>query len=248
MRLDLTATVGNDEMGSITQGHDEHHVQTDNAMASRTWTAHPQTLRLSTRPRPPLNPDGTHSRMFNRISKSTNMPTFVFNFNQSVDILAERMVSQTLIPLFRKLHPEKSGWNLSLVNLCATKMSLVASDTKDGTGRDIGRMFKNQEDLLRVWKVNDVEIAPSGGGKDHQREEGNGQEAEEAGLAQEQTEQLPSLGSENPHGINQETVEGDDVWDSDVEVQDIGDFCKICGRVMPTYAMLAHERFHDLLE
>lgn len=233
-------------MGMTLEEDDEEHIQVGSAARSLRWMAHPKTLRLSTRPRLALNPDGTRSRTFNRISKSTNMPTFVFGFAQGVDIIADRLVEETLLPLFRKLHPERSGWNLSLVNLCATNMSPTASDTKDGAGRDIGRMFKKQDDVLREWKVEDVDIAPSDGDDIDQQKVINELDAGKTVVAEEHPLALTSVGSEDLLDFTQETLQEDVAWESDDDMQNLGDLCKICGAVMPSYAMLAHERFHDL--
>ena len=150
------------------------------------------------------------------------------------------------MPLFRKLHSEKSGWNLSLVNLCATNMSLTASDAKDGAGRDIGRMFKKQDDMLREWKVEDVDIAPSDEDENDQPEGINDLDAGKTVVAQEHTLALPSVGSEDLLNFTQESLQEGVAWDSDDDMQNLGDSCRICGAVMPPYAMLAHERFHDL--
>ena len=111
MRLDLTAD-GEDDV-PIT-GSEQDQRQT--VGLSRHWLAHPRNLRLTTRPRPPRNPDGSRPTMFNRISRSCSMPSIVFSFSYDVDILAEKIVNDSLFPLFRKLHPEKSGWDLSLVS------------------------------------------------------------------------------------------------------------------------------------
>ncbi|KAI4673795.1 uncharacterized protein J4E84_010940 [Alternaria hordeiaustralica] len=121
----------------------------------KRWLAHPKTLRLSTRPRAPQNPDGTRNRSFARISKSGPMPTFVFSlkdYNNTVDAVVEKLLSETLLPLFRKLHPEKKGWNLSLVNVAATNMADAARE-RGGVGRDIGKMFRRQDEVLRQWRV-----------------------------------------------------------------------------------------------
>ena len=81
------------------------------------WIAHPKTIRLSTRPRPPLNANGTRTRSFNRISKSGPLPSFAFNLKDSIDSIVKKLVQETLIPMFRRLHPQQSGWNLSLMNI-----------------------------------------------------------------------------------------------------------------------------------
>ncbi|KAI4908542.1 hypothetical protein J4E85_011710 [Alternaria conjuncta] len=127
----------------------------------KRWLAHPKTLRLSTRPRAPQNPDGTRNRSFARISKSGPMPTFVFSLkdsNNTMDAVVEKLLSETLLPLFRKLHPEKKGWNLSLVNVAATNMADAARE-RGGVGRDIGKMFRRQDEVLRQWRVDDEEVS-----------------------------------------------------------------------------------------
>jgi len=49
------------------------------------------------------------------------------------------------LALFRRLHPEKSGWNLSLLNIAVTNMVDIAGDRKQN--RDIGSMFQKQESV-----------------------------------------------------------------------------------------------------
>ncbi|KAG9185541.1 DNA polymerase iota [Alternaria panax] len=122
--------------------------------SKKRWLAHPKTLRLSTRPRPPRNADASRNRSFARISKSANMPGFVFDLNPAttLDTIADKLLDAALLPLFRKLHPEKRGWNLSLVNVAATNMVDAASE-KGGAGRDIGKMFRKQNKVLRQWRV-----------------------------------------------------------------------------------------------
>ena len=224
---------------------DDEEIPETSIIPSRRWIALPRALRLSTRPRPPLNPDGTRPRLFNRISKSGSMPSFVSNLTVSIDSLAERLVEEALMPLFRKLHPEKSGWNLSLVNVCATSMSLTASDAGSGAGRDISKMFSKQEDRLREWKIDDVDVAPS----DHSEEETDIQED----LKPEEFDSTytPSLdhtlnGSEDLPPLTQTSTHNDEAWDNEDDIHNQGDVCKVCGAIMPPYAMMAHERFHDL--
>lgn len=203
---------------------------------SRRWLAQPRTIRLSTRPRPPQNPDGSRNRSFARISKSTPLPTFIFSLKDSKETLVPKLVSEVLIPLFRKLHPEKSGWNLSLVNVAVTNMAEAASN-KGGIGRDIGKMFRYQEDLLRPWKV---------------EEEQPPIEVETFVDAQPQKPERPPLpnrggGSEDAPTPSQEE---DDVlvdhWESeDEDMMDADVYkCHECGALMPLFAMGAHERWH----
>lgn len=135
----------------------------DDATSStnRHWLAHPRTIRLSTRPRSAQAPiTSSRARIFQRISRSAPLPNFIFGLSDSIDAIAERLVEDTLLPLFRKLHPEKQGWNLSLVNIAVTNMVETAGDNKSASGRNIGSMFRKQEDTLREWKVEDRDVPP----------------------------------------------------------------------------------------
>ena len=130
---------------------------------SKRWLAYPRSLRLSSRPRgtqDPVSGSGSRARSFQRISRSAPLPNFVFSLVDNVEPIADRLVDDTLIHLFRKLHQEKSSWNLSLLNVAVTNMAEAASDSKSASGRDIGSMFKHQEDNLREWKVEDHDVPP----------------------------------------------------------------------------------------
>ncbi|EKG21709.1 DNA-repair protein [Macrophomina phaseolina MS6] len=128
------------------------------------WIAHPRTLRLSTRPRSPVDPaTNTRPRTFARISRSAPLPNFIFSLTTPFDSLAERLVNEALLPLFRRLHPEKSGWNLSLVNVAVTNMADSAGDAKTSSGRDIGHMFKKQNEVLNQWRAAGGRVTPDPG-------------------------------------------------------------------------------------
>ncbi|KAK3071810.1 hypothetical protein LTR53_007981 [Teratosphaeriaceae sp. CCFEE 6253] len=120
---------------------------------SKKWLAHPKTLRLTTRPRSPLQPDGTRVRSFKRISHSAPLPGFVFGLAEGVDALAERLVREHLVAMFRRLHTEKSAWNLSLVNLAVTNMAEAAGESRSAKGRDISNMFRHQDKVLQDFQV-----------------------------------------------------------------------------------------------
>ena len=230
----------------LTEVEDDEETSGDNILnASRRWLAHPRTLRLTTRPRPPLNPDGTRTRTFHRISRSGPMPTFVFNLHENMDLLVEKAVSEVLIPMFRKLHTERSGLNISLINVAATNMAETATDDKDGAGRDIKKLFKRQEAVLKDWKVEDRDVPPS------ENEEGlevdnNGRFGTEAEIS-EGAKFFPMLyGSEDAIPSTQDSAVMDNAWSSENEEPDLGDTCKLCGAIMPPFAMGAHERFHTI--
>ena len=197
----------------------------------KKWLAHPKTLRLTTRPRQALLPDGTRPRSFKRISHSAPLPNFVFGLHESVDSLAEKLVKEALIGMFRKLHPEKAGWNLSLVNLAVTNMAETAGNSKTANGRDIGNMFKRQEDVLKDFRVTDLddEIAEDdtfGAGAQEAKRERDREEDELEGIQEEQ----------DTH----------DDWDNEDE-EDDGESCPDCGMRLPSFAMMAHRRFHTAI-
>lgn len=218
---------------------------TDNTVAnkiSKRWIAHPKTLRLSTRPRPPQNPDGSRNRSFARISRSAPLPNFAYSLKESLDVVAERLVHESLVPLFKRLHPEKQGWNLSLVNVAVTGMADAASE-KGGAGRDISKMFKQQDDVLKHWRVLDESTSP-----DTIMEERYTIEAP-PGLQAPRIPELHRGGSEDFPTPSQETSTQEDGWEVDDEDEQMSTdntfACKLCGATMPIYAMAAHERWHN---
>jgi DNA polymerase iota len=228
----------------------------NSGLPTSRWLAHPKTLRLSTRPRPPQNPDGSRNRSFARISKSAPMPSFVFSLKEAVETLAERLIREALMPLFKQLHPEKQGWNLSLVNLAATNMVEGASE-KGGAGRDIGKMFRRQDDVLAPFRVRDDPVEGLVGSLQEQRAVPE--------LTEELTDELevsspiktdaepyqPKLvmsrfGSEDTPTPSQEVnADIDDYWEQDDDMLDADTYrCDACGAIMPLFAMGAHDRWH----
>ncbi|KKZ68011.1 hypothetical protein EMCG_06353 [[Emmonsia] crescens] len=229
----------------------------------KRWLALPRTLRLSTRIRLPPLPDGMRDFSAGRVTKSCSMPTYIFssllnnnNHNEGngasgsdndvnavdgvgggvviIDTLATRLVNETVLPLFRKLHPGKSGaGKICIMNIAVTNMVMVAGVgekgmEKGGAGRDIGRMFRSQERMLKEWRV----------------EDGEG-ECDDGGLGGELAD-APAIDDDD----------GDDAWDSDGEEEDMlgnGDAmnammaeCAICGALMPHFAIRAHEVYHSV--
>ncbi|TVY76083.1 DNA polymerase iota [Lachnellula suecica] len=216
------------------------------AASAKRWLAHPKTLRLSTRPRPPINADGTRTRTFNRISRSGPLPNFVFTLKESVDAVVEKLVQVALVPMFRRLHPQQAGWDISLVNIAVTNMvEAASSDGKHGGGRDIGRMFRKQDETLKEWRVEDRDVPP-----DPIKCASNGDQV------QDSIETEPSAGNEALHIVltgsedmifpTQNSVDENGVWEEDEEDEENREVCSECGAVMPGFAMAAHERFHYL--
>lgn len=204
MRIDL---LGDDDDCESGEG--------ETAGPTKKWLAHPKTLRLTTRPRMPLQPDGTRVRSFKRISHSSPLPTFVFHLTDSIDQLADRLVRDHILPMFRKLHPEKSGWNLSLVNLAVTNMAETAGNSKTANGRDIGGMFRRQDEVLKDFRVTDTI------------------DLEESNKTDVGTKEVPEAEDEDQ----------DNGWD-DEETEGLV-CCGECGMRLPGFATAAHARFHS---
>ncbi len=236
----------------LTEDDDEADFPVDGAVGQvtiavpgkRRWLAKPRNLRLTTRPRQARNPDGSRVRCFKRISRSAPLPGFIFSLSESVDALVDKLVNETLLPLFHRLHPEKSGWDLSLVNVAVTNMAETATDDRDGTGRDIGRMFKRQESVLKEWRVEDKDALSS----DHD----NGLHRDM--MLRDKPEVMQRVRDDSPHCMDLEPLvestpdgnEEEDSWDGEERSFDAGDVCGTCGTMMPTFAMAAHLRYHTL--
>ncbi|CAK4030567.1 DNA polymerase iota [Lecanosticta acicola] len=238
MRIDLLGA--NDDF-------DEPEIDSTNpAVAGKKWLAHPRTLRLTTRPRQPLQPDGTRVRSFKRISHSGPLPNFVFSLGESVEVLAEKLVKEVLVTMFRKLHPEKAGWNLSLVNLAVTNMAETAGDSKTANGRDIGSMFRKQEDVLREFRVTDTSPWPATTPATSIPQRDRRQLGEQQHPDNQDLNSAPAnSGVEEGENIMfDDAAEGETAGWHDDDDEDLNEACDTCGMRMPGFAMVAHQRFH----
>jgi DNA polymerase iota len=130
----------------------------DDTAPQGRWRAHPRTLRLSTQSRPPDLGTG-RAYNSNRISRSAPLAPFIFNLDENIDALAERLVRESVFSMFRKLHPEK-GWNLRVLNIAVTNMVESAGDQKKNSGRDIEKMFRQQETVLKDWTIQESSDVP----------------------------------------------------------------------------------------
>ncbi|KAH9864921.1 hypothetical protein IAQ61_008866 [Plenodomus lingam] len=216
---------------------------------SKRWLAQPRTIRLSTRLRPTQNQDGSRNRSFARTSRSAPMPRFALSLEESVDRLAEKLVGETLLPLFRKLHAEKQGWNLSLVNVAATNMADGASET-GGVGRDIGKMFKRQDHVLKQGKVQGEESASTSA---RECELGDGWDEQQQCVAEppQRSSSLGGVGSEDLATCSQEEYFGpSDAQASEEDGVAATDTCCCdrCGAMMPVFAMGPHARWHEQMD
>ncbi|KAI0193590.1 impB/mucB/samB family protein [Xylaria flabelliformis] len=231
------------------------------------WLAYPKTLRLSTRTKSKqataTSNSATEVPNFSRSSRSAALPTFVFQISSppspSCEEISERLVTESLLPLFRRLHPERGGGlNLALLNICVTNMVIVANETSNvpAPGRDIGRMFRTQEDKLREWTVYDtsplpVPVVPTLAESNDKVEIcAEGEVQKDLFCEEQEEEQGENMTYHREVAVNCSSPlvdEGDDdFWDGQEESD--SQRCQICGHVLPAFAMSAHERFHAMDE
>lgn len=136
------------------------------------------------------------------------------------------------MPLFRRLHPENNGWNLSLVNVAVTGM-----EERQELGSNISAMFKKQEEIKKEWDTNVLPFV-------HDQHEA------------EATAQAHDFGDQPETALIADEVmsisdECDNDWQADESDEEGGDdprdgyTCASCDVKMPLFARPAHERFHE---
>jgi DNA polymerase iota len=180
------------------------------------WLAKPKTLRLSIRSWPQSGQYPT--RDFSRTSRSGPLPSFVFDTQVDFERIAERLVTESLLPLLRRFQFDKGHrWNLQLINICVANMAA-------GAERDISAMFKKQDEVLKPWRV----ACP-----------GDGQEDERLG----DTEAMVADNGGDEGGDGDRV----DNWDASMSWESSGEFaCPMCGHCLPSFAAAAHLRFHEV--
>ncbi|KAK3387228.1 putative DNA polymerase iota [Podospora didyma] len=140
------------------------------------WLAYPRTIRLTTRPKTSIADGKPYN--WSRASRSAPLPSFVFQQHADLDQVVDRLVAETVLPLFYKLHPEKKrGWNIGLLNVCVANMT-GGADAGVANNKDIATMFRRQEDVLREFTAYDDDstlpssLLPGRETKRREREEG----------------------------------------------------------------------------
>ncbi|EED24428.1 DNA polymerase iota, putative [Talaromyces stipitatus ATCC 10500] len=184
------------------------------------WTALPRTLRLSTRRRSPKNADGSRDYSYanGRTSRSGPVPKFMFSLAESAEAVAEKLVDDSLVSMFRKLHPDKSFGELSLINVAVTNMVETAGDDKQSSGRDIGKMFKQQGSSIASAVV-------------------------ETNRLDDQVYQDST--SRNAANVTVTTQIDNTEWEeSDEEDVPSAQLCDVCGSHIPVFAFGAHALYH----
>ena len=230
MRVDLVEVAPDDARAELERASTSATIQ---------WLAKPQVLRLSTRSRPPRNPDGSRPRpSFNRISRSGPVPPFLLA-GDSMGSLSSRLVAESLLPMFRRLHPGKSGWDLSLINIAVTNIQQVrstASNAKSAEGRDISVMLRSQH---QDWASGSSR--PIG----HEAEPNFGWLCDSAETSDAPASIGDFPGSEDCVTLTQENsvLEGD--LDNEIDYFQHEDICSMCGATVPSFALESHIRFHE---
>ena len=222
--------------------------QNEVSMVSKRWLAHPKTIRLTTRLKRVPNPDGTRKRTFNRSSRSTPVPNFIFNLTESIAVLAEKLVSDTLLPLFRKLHPENTDWNITIINIAITGMIRSAGDSKTAGGRDIGRMMAKRP-------PDDETFGPN---MDHTLMPGLSNPATPTTKKQDNRLKHGDRKFQDSYAKDWEDGEeesNDNDWEAGewswAQTDDnvgAGYICETCGASLPSFAVDAHREFHSMGE
>lgn len=215
----------------------------------RKWLAYPRTIRLSTRPY--TRPADNKPYNWARASRSSPLPSFVFaaGAGMPTEQVAARLVAETLLPLFRRLHPESRGWNVGLLNVCVTNMAGAAAG---GGGGDIAAMFRRQGEALRGSPAcSDSGGDRSGAGEDDEGERDRlsrqGQQRASDGGGGAQVCWAPPEQGQGTKGEEEQVEEEEDdtdMWDEDLPEADSSP-CPVCGRLIPHFAVVAHERYHN---
>ncbi|KAK8107659.1 uncharacterized protein PG998_009672 [Apiospora kogelbergensis] len=228
---------------------------------AQKWLAYPKTLRLSTRVKSkPSVVVGSKNQQappprdtyYNRSSRSSPLPTFVFGLKDGIDYIAERLVNEAVLPLFRRLHNERQNWNLTLVNICVTNM--VPTGNEDGSiggGRDISKMFRTQDAKLKeftAYNNDDLPDPPVLPAKPRPSSDNITTAAAE--VTQVPTESTQSVlvtdDADHDHPAEGDTGGMVMVWDEDSDDGGESRRCPECGQRIPEFAMSAHIRFHTL--
>jgi DNA polymerase iota len=184
------------------------------------WIAHPRTLRLSTRRRSPKNADGSRDYSYanGRISRSGPVPKCMFSLAESAEAVAEKLVDDCLVSMFRKLHPDKAFGELSLINVAVTNMVETAGNDRQSSGRDIGKMFRQQGSIASA--------------------------AVETNHRQDQMYEGSASGN-LPDATLGTQIDGT-AWEESDDEEDVPStqLCDVCGSHIPLFAFRAHALYH----
>jgi DNA polymerase iota len=206
-----------------------------------SWLARPRTLRLTLRPQMPHAIDNKEpNNYFARMSHSQPLPSFVLSLTTPPKQIVDRLVANSLVPMFRKLTASvhmgrrassesttrkgSPAWTVGLLNVCVANMAPVA-----GRGDDIAAMFKRQD---------------NGSNKGHSPN-GNFEGFDEQPNHKHHVDEHTTAGRESSESDAND--EYDDGWGTE---EDSGgsalEVCVQCGHFLPAFATAAHARYHLL--
>ncbi|KDN65997.1 putative impB/mucB/samB family protein [Colletotrichum sublineola] len=153
---------------------------------------------------------------FQRISRSQPLPNFIFTLKEPPESIAERLTTDLLLPSMKKFYPPGHRWNLQLMNVCVANMVASGSEARSGVGRDISVMFRKQDDVLRQWRIDKAIV----------------EDDDEQWVPEDDVEEDMELGEFN---------EGASWKDGLVTAR-----CPLCEHSIPSFALAAHARYHEL--
>ncbi|KKA26646.1 hypothetical protein TD95_002634 [Thielaviopsis punctulata] len=142
------------------------------------WAARPKTLRLSLRN---MKKGESLADMYaHRVSRSQPVPGFLFNVKEEAEELAARLVDEALARLLTKFGIAEAEWDIAILNVGVSNMVVGASDSVDGSGRNIADMFKRQDEVLQPFRVTEGEGLGTEDTEDWDWEEHSGDERDAA--------------------------------------------------------------------
>jgi len=196
------------------------------------WMAYPKTIRLSTRDRYTV-------KFGARISKSAAMPNIAFSLTTKPEDISDKLVKETLAPLFRRMHTGR--YDLALINVAAVNMS----DGEIGTSAGhIGEMFKRYNEVFPDgdWEKRRMTTTTTKEDLDTRHVSSQDKQAWEHNHLGED-EMKVGYDSDDEGFLS----EDDDLLQSE-ELQSTTQLliCEMCGAAMPVFAVEAHETYHRL--
>ncbi|CAK7203237.1 hypothetical protein SEUCBS139899_005968 [Sporothrix eucalyptigena] len=244
MHVDLVESTATSDTTVLDKNKDKNLAGTE-AATRASWLARPRTLRLTLRPQMPEAVDNRAPyNYFARMSRSQPLPGFVFSLTTPLEQVVGRLVTGTLVPMFRKLaasvHVGKlsataitagtssrkglPAWTVGLLNVCVANMAPVA-----GRGDDIAAMFKRQD---------------NGTGEDF----GHHSECEsDRNVGTSATGIHEDENNAGTSNIAEGSDREDDSWDTGEDADGCAlEMCGQCGHLIPVFALEAHERYHTL--
>ena len=166
----------------------------------------------------PTRQTANQAPTFSRISRSASLPNFVFDMGADIEALAQQLLTEALLPLLRRFNGER-GPRWNLQLINICVANMVAGAADDRQGA--GR------DISVMFKTQDEVLRP------YRLDL----------LSDEDKEEELSLSAQTGSAYDDSTPISNMDWgDPDSSI------CPTCGRPLPSFAMAAHERYHEVGE